>query len=56
MLEMSCGRIIYLDEFFYLYNYGLGTNDRQVDFNLQKRIADEVKYKRKKYECIPELK
>jgi phospholipid N-methyltransferase len=52
MLEMSCGRIIYIEEFFYLYNFGLGTNDLQVDQGLQKRIADEVKYRRQKYECI----
>jgi hypothetical protein len=43
---------MYIEEFFYLYNFGLGTNDLQVDQGLQKRIADEVKFKRKKYECI----
>jgi hypothetical protein len=26
ILEMSCGRNFYIDEFFYLYNYGLGSN------------------------------
>ena len=49
ILEMSCGKIVYVDEFFYLYNFGIGTNDLQVDQGLQKSIADEVKYKRKKY-------
>lgn len=49
MLEMSCGRNMYIDEYFYLYNFGLGTNDLQVDKGLQKSIADEVKFRRKKY-------
>ncbi len=53
MLEMACGRTYYVEEFFYLYNYGLGSNDVDVDFGLQKRIADEVKYRRNKYECLP---
>ena len=40
ILEMSCGRNVYVDEYFYLYNFGIGTNDLQVDGGLQKRIAD----------------
>jgi hypothetical protein len=49
---MSCGRIIYVEEFFYLYNFGIGTNDLQVDQKLQKDVADEVKYRRQKYQCL----
>jgi hypothetical protein len=49
ILEMSCGKIVYVEEFLYLYNFGIGTNDLQVDQGLQKSIADEVKYRRKKY-------
>lgn len=51
ILELTCGRNYYVEEFFYLYNFGIGTNDLQVDKNLQKSIADEVKFRRKKYTC-----
>ena len=51
ILELTCGRNYYVEEFFYLYNFGIGTNDLQVDKELQKSIADEVKFKRKKYTC-----
>lgn len=54
ILEMSCGRIVYVEEFFYLYNFGIGTNDLQVDPGLQKSIADYVKYKKPKYQCVNE--
>ena len=54
MLEMTCGRNIYVDEYFYLYNFGIGTNDLQVDGGLQKRIANKVKKERPKYGCIKE--
>lgn len=49
---MSCGRNVYIDEYFYLYNFGIGTNDLQVDGGLQKRIADFVKFKKQKYTCL----
>jgi glycosyltransferase involved in cell wall biosynthesis len=52
ILELSCGRIVYVEEFFYLYNFGIGTNDLQVDPGLQKNIADYVKYKKPKYQCL----
>ena len=54
MLEMTCGRNIYVDEYFYLYNFGIGTNDLQVDGGLQKRIANKVKKERPKYGCLKE--
>jgi hypothetical protein len=34
VLELSCGRNMYIDEFNYLYNLGLGNNDLEVDANL----------------------
>ena len=55
MLELSCGRNHYIDEYFYMYNFGIGTNDLQVDGGLQKRIADKVKKERKKYQCIENI-
>jgi hypothetical protein len=51
ILEMSCGRIAFVDEYFYLYNFGIGTNDLAVDGKKQKEIADYVKHK-KKYSCM----
>jgi glycosyltransferase involved in cell wall biosynthesis len=51
MLEMSCGNIEYIDDFFYLYVYGTGYNDRLVDSSLQWSIANYVKTKMPKYEC-----
>lgn len=51
---MSCGRIAYVDEYFYLYNFGIGTNDLTVDGKKQKEIADYVKNK-KKYSCIKQV-
>lgn len=55
VLELSCGRIVYIEEFFYLYNFGIGTNDLQVDPVLQKNIANYVKEKKPKYGCLPGL-
>ena len=52
ILEMSCGRIEYVEEFFYLYNVGIGTNDRVVDGDLQLRVAQYVKYMKPKYQCV----
>jgi hypothetical protein len=36
ILEMACGRIAFVDEYFYLYNFGIGSNDLMVDGNKQK--------------------
>lgn len=51
MLEMSCGNIEYIDDYFYLYVYGTGFNDRLVDSTLQWSIANYVKTKMPKYTC-----
>jgi hypothetical protein len=51
MLEMSCGNIEFINEYLYLYSFGTGLNDRQVDEKLQYSIAQYVKFKMPKYEC-----
>jgi hypothetical protein len=51
MLEMSCGNIEYIDDYFYLYVYGTGFNDRLIDSTLQWSIANYVKTKMPKYTC-----
>jgi glycosyltransferase involved in cell wall biosynthesis len=51
VLELSCGRNEYIDEFNYLYNVGLGNNDLEVDPELNYRIMHIVRYKRQKHEC-----
>jgi hypothetical protein len=51
LLELSCGKNRYIDEFFYLYNFGLGNNDIEIDPNLNYGIMNEIRHKRKKYEC-----
>lgn len=49
---MSCGRIAFIEEYFYLYNFGIGTNDLMVDGKKQKDIANYVKNGKKKYTCL----
>jgi hypothetical protein len=39
-----------------LYVYGTGYNDRSVDERLQKQVADYVKKKKPKYNCVPKYK
>lgn len=51
MLEMSCGNIEFIKEYNYLYVYGTGFNDRQVDEHLQYNIAQYVKKQKPKYQC-----
>lgn len=51
ILEMSCGKIEYLEEYFYLYNFGTGSNDLMVDGDLQLEVANYVKNKKQKYHC-----
>lgn len=51
MLELSCGRSVFVDEYFYLYNFGIGSNDLMVDSKLQLKVADYVKYNKRRYEC-----
>jgi hypothetical protein len=50
VLELSCGRNMFIDEYNYLYNTGLSSNDMEVRPNLNHHIAYVVKY-RKKLEC-----
>jgi hypothetical protein len=54
VLELSCGKNEYIDEFFYLYNFGLGNNDIEIDPNLNYGIMNEIRNKRKRYIC-PEV-
>jgi hypothetical protein len=49
---MACDKVEYVDEYFYLYNFGIGTNDLMVDGNLQKKIANYIKFKKSKYHCL----
>lgn len=51
MLELSCGRNVFVDEYFYLYNFGIGSNDLMLDSKLQLKVADYVKYNKRRYEC-----
>lgn len=51
VLELSCGKNEYLDEFFYLYNYGLGNNDMEIDKYLNMWIMNEVLQRRNRYTC-----
>jgi hypothetical protein len=51
-MEMSCGRIAFVPEYFYLYNFGIGTNDYMVDNKLQVETAQFVKFNKKKYDCL----
>lgn len=49
MLEMSCGNILFIQEYLYLYIFGTGYNDLLVDGNLQHSIARKIKYSKSKY-------
>jgi predicted N-acyltransferase len=53
MLEMSCGNIEVIHEYLYLYVYGTGYNDREVDADWQQSIARLVKKSYPKYQCDP---
>jgi hypothetical protein len=53
LMEKACGRVYYLDEFFYLYNSGTGINDNALDYWSQVGVEQEVR-KRPKLECAPE--
>lgn len=49
MMEMSCGSIEVIHEYAYLYVYGTGYNDREVDGDWQQSIARIVKRDYQKY-------
>lgn len=39
MLEMACDSIEYIDEYVYLYNYGTGQNDGEINHDIQSAAA-----------------
>jgi hypothetical protein len=47
LMEKACGRVHFLDEFFYLYNAGTGLNDATVDWWGQTAVVEEVRQKAK---------
>jgi hypothetical protein len=52
LLELSCGRNMYIDDFYYFNNKGLGSNDMEVDPNLNYAILTLNREKRKKHQCL----
>lgn len=50
--ERACGRVYYIPEFHYLYNYQTGLNDGEVDEKLQLSIPKQIR-KKKKLDCDP---
>lgn len=54
ILEMSCGRSVFISEYFYFYNYQMGSNDNSVNNSLQLEVAKYVKTKKPKYQCVNE--
>lgn len=53
VLELSCGRNDYLAEYHYFRNAGLGSNDMEVDPELNIHIVWTVRNKRKRLTCDP---
>ena len=53
---MSCGNIEVIREYAYLYVYGTGYNDREVDGEFQWSIARIVKKEYEKYGCLEEFR
>jgi hypothetical protein len=51
LLELSCGKNEYVDEYFYLYNTANGNNDLDVDASMNVFVANEVRYNKKSYQC-----
>lgn len=54
-MERACGKVYFIPEVNYLYNYMTGSNDFQSDPSLQMAIAAEIR-KKKKLECDPYFK
>lgn len=46
VMEKACGRVYFVNEVNYLYNYITGNNDVRVDSGLQESIARELKAKK----------
>lgn len=55
MLEVSCGNIEFIKDFFYLETYGPGYKENFLDSSLQWSINNFVKTKMPKYECSPKF-
>ena len=49
---MSCGRNLFIQEFFYLYNFQTGINDAEVDHWQQRMVEFEIRKNKKKYDCV----
>jgi hypothetical protein len=54
-MERACGRVYFIDEFFYLYNGFTGNNDNYINYGAQIDVVYKVKRK-PKLECLPEYK
>lgn len=51
LLELSCGRNMFVEEYFYLRNIGTGFNDDDTRRLLVQRITAQIKHNRTKYTC-----
>lgn len=51
LMELSCGKSRYVDEYFYLYNDGHGSNDLSVDPSMNIFVNNYVRYNLTKYTC-----
>lgn len=40
IMEKACGRVYYIDDFFYLYNSNTGMNDNTLDYWSQIGVAN----------------
>lgn len=48
VMEKACGRVYFIPEVNYLYNYMTGNNDWLNDIHLQEKIKDDIMKKKKK--------
>lgn len=60
VMEKACGRVYFVNEVNYLYNYITGNNDVRVDGGLQQSIEKELRLKKQElcdhdYALVPLL-
>jgi glycosyltransferase involved in cell wall biosynthesis len=53
LLELTCGKSEYIEEYFYLYNDGNGNNDLDLDPEMNVFVNEYVRFQLPKYECDP---
>jgi hypothetical protein len=39
LMEKACGRVYYIDEYFYLYNTNTGMNDHVINYRGQEAVV-----------------